>query len=1324
MPANYDPVRDSLPPSASPSSESPFPTSSHVRPRSPDGPRSGDMGTVPIQHSPSQDFRHHPVNASPQHPVHMQRHKSQPGSQQQLAQQHRSSHDFSYHSGMIAASPGASAPSSPPLIASPRPVSRTGSIADILNSNSDDGRRLGSRSHSHQGVHIHPGASPESEHPMNPQYQQYHQQQQMAHHAPQQGYRNESSQSPASTFRTERSPSMANILNAGTAGAISGRQRSASNSSGSGLVTSQSFPPSGSQQQRPGSSSWSSSQPPPLPSYTTRHAGSSPALAPQHGPQQRVRISSQRGGSFSYTTSPAGGAPLALHPSPPHHFAVPERPNRSPEVKRNPLPSSPRSGPALVPMATPSTPGWPATPTGGQPPTPGGWGPPTPGGIPPTPGSLHSLRYGEDEGSHYFSRQVEHSFAHSAAASPHARSMSSGGPGAYSTERSPAMQPRLPPGQENHDFRYMRRQSGEGFGNGPHAVPSPAASHHSPGPLGGRDPRMSVDQEMINAAMPINASPHMQPVSYPRHSPALSHIIAAQGRRRSSQEEILLAQRAEMERQRAEAEARAQTQAQAQAREAEARERTMLMQARQRYDQAESMAQLSKAPPPASSPSPLPSWDPRSDRRRMQAFSDESYAGEEQLPPPSSDLVGVGRRSSSHSIVERDSRPATPRDSDFDVLRPSSTKRMPSSADSIVGFEGEAHGVQVGEEGVASASARQRNPVQSQSRSERVIGEIRQSSPKRDEAAMGLNQVPGRSMTTEPSEDARSASHQELADDAGSSPPSSSHAQQMQGDSEKSLSHDLKMQQEAKPVDSSSSVASTSASAPAPAPVRTASLPQRPLSSETAPPLMKRIRYAPTKRVSKPTSVRRPITHEEREYRMADARNPLRREWEEKRERMLAQGIPVMIDLPPKPEDACMYIKGDGFRGTGKGWWKHEGVYWPGPRMSKDEMANLPLNAEGDAFDHVKYLKMLNGFEEPEGRNGGHTSEDQRDGKIGKDPYDRRDADVPLDPRSDSLIEPDSRKRNRMVAGMEDAAEVADHYNKRREVGIEAREESPIIKLRKFNNWIKSVLIGQFARGQPGHEDRNGKPRNGRILDLGCGKGGDLKKWDKTHPREFVGVDIAEVSIEQARNRHKETGQRWKATFFAFDCFGTPLSQVIPRELLEPGFDSVTLQFCMHYAWESVQKARLMLENVSRYMRRGATFIGTIPDAERMMRRLESLPSDKLAFGNKYYKVVFDQKESQPPFGNRYTFFLEDAVENVPEFVVDWRTFSELAEEVGLRCIYRKNFEDIFRDESRRPEFGRLLERMKVTDRYGRVDMDEMLWEAASFYLGFAFEKC
>ena len=57
--------------------------------------------------------------------------------------------------------------------------------------------------------------------------------------------------------------------------------------------------------------------------------------------------------------------------------------------------------------------------------------------------------------------------------------------------------------------------------------------------------------------------------------------------------------------------------------------------------------------------------------------------------------------------------------------------------------------------------------------------------------------------------------------------------------------------------------------------------------------------------------------------------------------------------------------------------------------------------------------------------------------------------------------------------------------------------------------------------------------------------------------------------------------------------------------------------------------------------------------------RLNSIPEDEseLSFGNSVYKIRFGDRDNQGLYGHRYWFFLKDAVEDVPEYVVHWDSF-------------------------------------------------------------------
>ncbi|THH19669.1 hypothetical protein EUX98_g8726 [Antrodiella citrinella] len=302
---------------------------------------------------------------------------------------------------------------------------------------------------------------------------------------------------------------------------------------------------------------------------------------------------------------------------------------------------------------------------------------------------------------------------------------------------------------------------------------------------------------------------------------------------------------------------------------------------------------------------------------------------------------------------------------------------------------------------------------------------------------------------------------------------------------------------------------------------------------------------------------------------------------------------------------------------------------------------------------------------------------------------------------------------------------VAEHYNARPEVGVQQRNESPIIGLKNFNNWVKSVLISQFAHpvlaespnsgpyAQTGPVSMRARPMGrgaGKVLDMGCGKGGDLTKWAKARIKEYIGVDIAAVSVDQARERYSTLrGPKFSAAFAAADCYTQLLSASLPpsmtQSILPPHgqpFDVVSMQFCMHYAFESEYKTRTMLQN--------------------LLERLNGIPANasELSFGNDVYTIRFDERVHHGVYGHRYSFYLKDAVDDVPEYVVHWDHFLTTAAEYGLHVKYKKEFHQVFADNQEHADFGPLLQRMRVVDGNGESHMDEDQWEAAIRQFGSA----
>ncbi|PLB55509.1 guanine-N(7)-methyltransferase [Aspergillus steynii IBT 23096] len=390
----------------------------------------------------------------------------------------------------------------------------------------------------------------------------------------------------------------------------------------------------------------------------------------------------------------------------------------------------------------------------------------------------------------------------------------------------------------------------------------------------------------------------------------------------------------------------------------------------------------------------------------------------------------------------------------------------------------------------------------------------------------------------------------------------------------------------------------------------------------------------------------------------------------------------------------------------------------------------------------------------------------------------------------------DDAIRNSQTRGVTDI--VRQHYNAVPQRGREWRKtESKIKGLRTFNNWIKSTLIQKFSPDEEfvsrsigtkdWAEDTAPPPVEERrllVLDLGCGKGGDLGKWQLAPQTVdlYVGLDPAEISTVQARERYNQMrsgrgsrgrrGPLFHGEFVPKDCFGEWLGDVpiIQQVGIDPnagpggsamaarwsgggGFDVVASMFAIHYAFESEEKARQMLRNVAGSLRKGGRFLGVCPNSdiisaqvaefnakkkarEGAAKKEQAEPEDgeveeeaKVEWGNSIYRVRFPGETPEdgvfrPPFGWRYSYFMQEAVEEIPEYVVPWEAFRALTEDYNLELQYRKPFMEVWRDEKDDAELGPLSERMGVRDRNtGALLMTEEEKEAASFYHAFCFYK-
>lgn len=201
-------------------------------------------------------------------------------------------------------------------------------------------------------------------------------------------------------------------------------------------------------------------------------------------------------------------------------------------------------------------------------------------------------------------------------------------------------------------------------------------------------------------------------------------------------------------------------------------------------------------------------------------------------------------------------------------------------------------------------------------------------------------------------------------------------------------------------------------------------------------------------------------------------------------------------------------------------------------------------------------------------------------------------------------------------------------------VSKKARRGDADYEIRKACNAVKRALIEQHVRD------------GDAVLDIGCGKGGDVGKL----PRgvRYVGVDSSSTAVEDAR-------ERWADLDVHVASFTNPL----PPQLLKQSFDVLMCNFAAHYAFGSVEHVSGFFNNVCcARKQRGATLMGVTVDADALLARTPRDPPHK--FGSSLFSVEFDQAPNAHALGQSYTFKFSDRVD-AREYIVPWKVFHERA---------------------------------------------------------------
>lgn len=307
---------------------------------------------------------------------------------------------------------------------------------------------------------------------------------------------------------------------------------------------------------------------------------------------------------------------------------------------------------------------------------------------------------------------------------------------------------------------------------------------------------------------------------------------------------------------------------------------------------------------------------------------------------------------------------------------------------------------------------------------------------------------------------------------------------------------------------------------------------------------------------------------------------------------------------------------------------------------------------------------------------------------------------------------------------------------------MERRKCSATVNIRDMNNWLKYVSITQCVWSAFAHNSR----QKISVLDLGCGKGGDLYKMrgNKHFIDSYVGVDFAEKCIDSARrryhgiveqqqsntaapyiqrrnfNEHNAYAQTaedfYEAPMFdaGFICADITSAALRKHPLIvrDKPFEMITAQFSFHYGFQSKASLDSLLNTMAEVTSKGSHFVCSLVRDEVIVDRLGTTrearstarrKSSTIQFRNslqciKMKKMHLDLVRNADRFdeyatvGVPYTYYQRDSVEGdgtgVEEYFIAFSALCRLLwRKCKMRLVSKKVCADIYAEAAHVPPF-------------------------------------
>lgn len=210
--------------------------------------------------------------------------------------------------------------------------------------------------------------------------------------------------------------------------------------------------------------------------------------------------------------------------------------------------------------------------------------------------------------------------------------------------------------------------------------------------------------------------------------------------------------------------------------------------------------------------------------------------------------------------------------------------------------------------------------------------------------------------------------------------------------------------------------------------------------------------------------------------------------------------------------------------------------------------------------------------------------------------------------------------------------------------------------MKKFHNNIKKELITKYAT------------ECNKLIDLGCGKGGDMHKWINSNIKCVIGYDINKDYLKEAQERYENIkNKRNINTNIIYKCVDLSENFI---DLEDDKADIITCNFAIHYFFKNEKTFNILKNSIINNLKKNGYFLGTTFDG------ISVINIENTNF-NQLFKI--DKLNiNNTLFGNKIKVYLKDSIiDNISyEYLILFGMFVSKMEESGFTLVDSKLFSE------------------------------------------------